>query len=288
MIGLKRGTVELCEHEAEWEGNAALTIEKLKRIFGTAAVDIAHVGSTSIMQIKAKPIIDIAVAVNSFEDVMPLIPALQANGFLHRPCDIANQLLFACGDYSRPDGTQTHFIHVVKDGSREWRDYINFRDYLNAKPDVAREYETLKVELANKYKNDPGRERYLEGKHGFITRTLRKALIWSYLGKIVTITVDRSVGSVHPKHPDIIYPVNYGYIKGVMGGDGEDLDVYILGVSQPLKKFTGKVVAVIYRENDVEDKLIATPQNVSFTADEIAKAVRFQEKYFNSSIEVLG
>lgn len=288
MIGLKRGTVKLCEHEAEWEENAALTIEKLKRIFGAAAVDIAHVGSTSITKIKAKPIIDIAVAVNSFEDVAPLVPALQANGFLRRHWETADQLLFACGDYSRPDGIQTHFIHVVKAGSREWRDYINFRNYLNAKPDVAGKYEALKVELADKYKNDPGRERYLEGKHGYITRTLRDALVWTYLGKTVTVAIDRPMGSVHPKHPGIIYPVNYGYIKGVLGGDGEDLDVYILGVDQPVKAFTGKVIAIIHRENDVEDKLVAAPEEASFSSDEIEKAVRFQEKYFDSRIEVLG
>ena len=183
MIGLKRGTVELREHETEWEENAVFTIKKLKKIMGTAASDIQHVGSTSIVHIKAKPIIDIAVAVNSFEDVTPLIPVLEANGFLRRRWETADQLLFACGDYSRPGGIQTHFIHVVKAGSREWRDYINFRDYLNANPAVAKEYEALKVELADKYKNDPGRERYLEGKRDFISQTLRKALAWSYEAK---------------------------------------------------------------------------------------------------------
>lgn len=288
MIGLKRGTVKLCEHEAEWEENAVLTIEKLKRIFGAAAVDIAHVGSTSITKIKAKPIIDIAVAVNSFEDVKPLIPELQANGFLRRHWETADQLLFACGDYSRPDGIQTHFIHVVKAGSREWQDYINFRDYLNAKPGVAREYETLKVELADKYRNDPGRERYLDGKHGFITRTLRKALVWSYLGKTVTVTVDRPMGSVHPKHPDLIYPINYGYIEGVLGGKGEYLDVYILGADHPVKEFTGRIVAVIHRENDIEDKLVAAPPEMKPNQAEIMEAIGFQEKYFDSRIEVFG
>lgn len=53
------------------------------------------------------------------------------------------------------------------------------------------------------------------------------------LGKIVKVTVDRLLGSCHPKHPkhpDICYPVNYGYVKGVMAADGEEQDVYILGV----------------------------------------------------------
>lgn len=118
--------------------------------------------------------------------------------------------------------------------------------------------------------------------------TLRDALAWSYLGKAVTVAVDRPMGSAHPKHPGMIYPINYGYIEGVLGGDGEDLDVYILGVDQPVKEFTGRIVAIVHRENDVEDKLVAAPDGVSFSSEEIEKAVRFQEKYFDSRIEVLG
>lgn len=287
MIGLPRGTVELCNHETEWEENAAYTIRKLKQIFGAAASDIQHVGSTSIVRIKAKPIIDIVVAVRSFEDVTPLVPVLEANGFLRRHWETADQLLFACGDYSRPAGIQTHFIHVVKMTSPEWRDYINFRDYLNAKPAVAKEYETLKVELAGKYKNGPGREKYLEGKRSFILQTLRKALVWSYLGKTVTVTVDRPAGSVHPKHSELIYPINYGYIKGVLGGDGEDLDVYVFGVTLPINEFTGRVVAIVHRENDIEDKLVAAPLDMKPNQAEITEAIGFQEKYFITRLEYL-
>lgn len=287
MIGLPRGTVELCNHETEWEENAAYTIRKLKQIFGAAASDIQHVGSTSIVRIKAKPIIDIVVAVRSFEDVTPLVPVLEANGFLRRHWETADQLLFACGDYSRPAGIQTHFIHVVKTASPEWQDYINFRDYLNAKPAVAKEYETLKVELAGKYKNGPGREKYLEGKRSFILQTLRKALVWSYLGKTVTVTVDRPAGSVHPKHSELIYPINYGYIEGVLGGDGEDLDVYVFGVTLPVNEFTGRVVAIVHRENDIEDKLVAAPLDMKPNQAEITEAISFQEKYFITRLEYL-
>ena len=60
-----------------------------------------------------------------------------------------------------------------------------------------------------------------------------------YLGKSVEITVDRPLGSTHPKNPDMVYPVNYGYLPGVYGGDGEEQDVYILGVETPLKEFDG-------------------------------------------------
>lgn len=178
MIGLKRGLVELHDHEKEWEENAVLIIEKLKSIFGAAATNIQHVGSTSIVHIKAKPIIDIAVAATSL-DIAPMIPALEAEGMIHRPeNDDPCQVFFSCGNDK--ENTRTHHIHVVKDGSKEWQDYINFRDYLNARPDAAREYENVKLRLMNEYRND--RLSYTEGKAAFIKDALRKALTWRYLG----------------------------------------------------------------------------------------------------------
>lgn len=115
----------------------------------------------------------------------------------------------------------------------------------------------------------------------------RKLLAKSYLGKTVDIIIDRPLGSVHPKHGDMIYPVNYGYIPNVIGGDGEELDVYLLGVSEAVKEYRAKVIAVIYRQNDVEDKLVASPEEISFSESEIREAVYFQEKYFDTEIEIL-
>lgn len=74
------------------------------------------------------------------------------------------------------------------------------------------------------------------------------------IGKIVTVTVDRAMGTYHPKHPDIYYPTNYGYIKGIMAPDGEEQDAYILGVDEPVEEFTGRVIAIIHRKDDVEDR----------------------------------
>ena len=79
MIGLKRGTVKLCEHEKEWELEAQNTIDRLKQILGNVIKDIAHVGSTSILSIKAKPIIDIAVAVDDFNDILNFEKELKDN-----------------------------------------------------------------------------------------------------------------------------------------------------------------------------------------------------------------
>ena len=101
------------------------------------------------------------------------------------------------------------------------------------------------------------------------------------IGKIVTVTVDRPLGSLHPKHPDICYPINYGYVAGIPAPDGEEQDAYILGVDHPVKEFTGQVVAIIHRKNDVEDKWVVAPEGMTFTEQEILDATRFQEQYFD-------
>ena len=105
-------------------------------------------------------------------------------------------------------------------------------------------------------------------------------------GKTVTVTVDRPLGTCHPKHPDIFYSVNYGYIKGILAPDGEEQDAYLLGVEVPVKTFTGTVAAIIHRRDDVEDKWVVVPEGLRLTKDEIENAVRFQEQYFDTEIQM--
>ena len=106
------------------------------------------------------------------------------------------------------------------------------------------------------------------------------------LGRTVTVTVDRSMGSRHPEYPDLIYPVNYGFVPGLPGGDGEEQDVYILGPDRPLSSFTGRVIAVIRRLDDVEEKWVAAPEGCLYTPEAIRAAVDFQERFFRSEIIV--
>ncbi len=130
-------------------------------------------------------------------------------------------------------------------------------------------------------------EKNTSGKHDFIVRTLRKALVKSFLGKTVNIKIDRPMGSRHPRHPEMIYPVNYGFIPNVYSGDGAELDVYLLGVDVPVREYTASVIGIIYREDDVEDKLVAAPDGIHFSKEEIQAAVNFQEQFFKYTIEVL-
>lgn len=122
---------------------------------------------------------------------------------------------------------------------------------------------------------------------GNMTYEERKNQVKHYLGKTVTVRIDRPVGSVHPKHPEVIYPINYGYIPGVIGGDGEELDVYVLGPREPLEEFTGKVIAVVHRENDIEDKLVASDGSEEYDQASVASAVMFQERFYRFSIDSL-
>lgn len=119
-----------------------------------------------------------------------------------------------------------------------------------------------------------------------MTEEKRKENVRTYLGQLVTIVMDRPIGTKHTKNGHSwIYPVNYGYLPGVPGGDGEEQDVYLLGVNIPVKTYTARVIGIVHRLDDVEDKLIAAPEGLFFTAEEMAKAVAFQEQYHQSEIE---
>lgn len=190
MIGLERGKTALFDHNPEWDKEAQRTIDLLKSILGDVAKNIQHIGSTAIKTIKAKPIIDIAVAVSDFADILCRNYELKAHGFyyrhavdnteniLHGEIDYAaidvRQLLYACGGfYDGLSKIQTHFIHVVKADSTEWYNYINFRDYLNIDPLVAKEYENLKIKLSVEYADN--RAEYTAHKHDFIKSIFHKA-----------------------------------------------------------------------------------------------------------------
>lgn len=104
-----------------------------------------------------------------------------------------------------------------------------------------------------------------------------------YIGKMVTVKMDRPLGSVHPKH-GFIYPVNYGYIPGTVSGDGEELDAYVLGEYNPLDTFEGRVIAVVHRLDDDDDKLVVMADGRNYTDDQISALVEFQEQWFRTEI----
>ena len=174
MIGLKRGDVKLSAHENEWEKEAEQTIVKLKKLLGDTAVDIQHIGSTAVSSIHAKPIIDIAVGVYDLNDIIPFKEKLRKRNYVFRGEDVPGQILFVKGDAEKD--IRTHHIHIVKHGSDEWNNYINFRDYLNAFPEKAMIYDLCKQDLAKRFPNERGR--YTEGKKELVESLIKEAALW--------------------------------------------------------------------------------------------------------------
>lgn len=120
----------------------------------------------------------------------------------------------------------------------------------------------------------------------FLTDAQREELIRSLLGKTVDVIIDRPVGHTHvTKGITLHYTINYGYLPGITGGDGEEQDVYVLGISEPLERFRGRIIGAIRRRDDNEDKLVAAPEGMRFSAEEIRKATWFVEKYFDSTVQ---
>ena len=128
----------------------------------------------------------------------------------------------------------------------------------------------------------------MEEESAYLTDRQRRELVRAYMGKTVEVIIDRPIGYIHHvKGITLHYTVNYGYLPGVMGGDGEEQDVYVLGIAEPLERFTGTVIGAIRRADDFEDKLVAAPEGMEFTQAEIMEAVHFVEKYFDSTVDSL-
>ena len=111
--------------------------------------------------------------------------------------------------------------------------------------------------------------------------SIRNQIIMDYMGKMVHVVVDRPIGY---RHGEIVYPINYGYIPGLIVEDGEDQDAYILGIDEPITEFDGQVIGVICRRNDCEDKLIVAPTGKVYHQGQIVQAVAFVEQFFDTRI----
>jgi inorganic pyrophosphatase len=100
-----------------------------------------------------------------------------------------------------------------------------------------------------------------------------------FIGKVVSVIIDRPLGSRHPQH-GFFYMLNYGHVPGVMAPDGEEQDVYVLGVFEPIQQFEGRCIAVIHRLDDDDDKLVLVPDGVQYTDDQVLALTEFQERFF--------
>jgi GrpB-like predicted nucleotidyltransferase (UPF0157 family) len=168
-MGLKVGTVELYPYDENWIIEFEQEKVNLENIFKDLAIAIEHIGSTSIPGLSAKPIIDIAVGLErleEFEKVRSIFERI--NDYRIKENPTPGEMLVVKG----MEDITTHLIHVMEYTSSRYTDSILFRDYLINHPDVVKEYENLKVELAEKYADN--RKMYTASKNDFIQTILTK------------------------------------------------------------------------------------------------------------------
>ncbi len=275
-----RPEIRLSRHMSSWDSEASVLTAKLHDLLGTAAADIQHIGSTAIRGILAVPVIDLAVGLAEDADVASAVQKLTDNGFFRIKTDETGCIRMASRHRNRPQ--DTHHLYITRYKSPLWQDLITFRHYLNNHVFAANEYEELKKALASKHKNNP--KAYAAGKTQFVKNILRLSFTDQFLGRHLTIVIDRPLGSTHPEHPNLKYELNYGFVPGIPAPDGENLDAYIYGVHKPVRRFTGTVIAVIHRKNDSEDKLIVAPSGIVAYEPMLEEAVRFAEQYFDTSL----
>lgn len=171
MLGLATNRVVLIPHNPAWAQLFQAEAAELQAAIGPYVLDIQHVGSTAIPGIPAKPIIDIGIAVANFEEAARCIAPVEALGYLYRgELGIPRRHYFV----KRVGGNSTYHLHMNEVQSTDWQQQIALRDYLRQHPAVAQEYAALKVRLAEQFPID--RVAYTEGKSGFISQVLVKAL----------------------------------------------------------------------------------------------------------------
>ena len=267
------------------------TAQELCDALGDHATSVEHIGGTALRQVASSPTLDFAVACPTPADLAAAKETLVGKGYAP-----AADLGFPGGfDLSSdeillvlpsPDGgTPLQTVRLTLSGSRAWDDCVALRIYLYGRPDVSREFAAVKEKLAAAHPAD--RAAYERGKDEWIRGALPVARHWSRLGKTVTVTVDRPMGSTHPDRPDLVYPINCGYPRDLVIPGESRLGVYILGVPHPVHTFTGRVIAVIFRENGEGVRWVVAPQGREYDQARILSEVWFRERDFKSTMEHL-
>jgi len=168
-MGLKVGTVKIETYNPKWKDMFNEEKENLKSIFNNLAINIEHIGSTSVEGLSSKPIIDIAVTLNKLDDFDKVKEYFEKEPYSVKEDCVSDEILIRKGS----EDNRTHFIHVMEKTSPRYKNTILFRDYLRNNKEVLEEYEELKKELAEKYADD--RKMYTASKNDFIQKVLKKA-----------------------------------------------------------------------------------------------------------------
>ena len=162
--------IVLVPHNPQWSNWAREEIAFLSALLSGYNPTINHIGSTAVPDICAKPIIDIIVEVSADIDWLSIKPIMECSGYI---CMSESEGRVSFNKGYTPDGyaEKVFHIHFHKTGDN---DEILFRDYLIAHPEVAKEYERLKLSLLPKYKNN--RDGYTDAKSEFVLQIIKRAL----------------------------------------------------------------------------------------------------------------
>lgn len=172
--GLKKGVLELMDYQNDYKKIYEKEKENLLKIYKDKIKQIDHVGSTAIIGIKSKPIVDILIQTDDLENFKKFTEE-NVEGATYT---VKKEPTMG-GDYlirKEEDGKVKAFIHVYKTGDMKGITSIMFRDYLNSHEDERKRYEDLKMELYEKYKGDSNRHNYTYGKDEYIKGVIAKAL----------------------------------------------------------------------------------------------------------------
>ena len=170
MIGLQRHTVRIVEHDPAWSELYAAEARGLRAAAGGLLLDVQHVGSTAVAGLPAKPILDIAVAVQTRATIPGLVQRLTASGYLDRGDGGDNGGYLLVKD-SAPEVRTAH-LHIVAVADPQWHDYLAFRDRLRVDCGLRNAYAALKRALALRFADD--RKSYTAGKEEFIRKALAR------------------------------------------------------------------------------------------------------------------
>ena len=166
-MGLNNGTVHLENNYLIWKNMFNTECNNLRKIFKNIEISIEHVGSTSVKDLSAKPIVDIAIGINNFFDIDKVIEELKKI-YTIKVNKVDNEILLI-----KEDDKETYFIiHILEINSERYKNMILLRDILNKDSNIKKEYEILKQSLAKKYYND--RKMYTKAKNDFIQKIIEK------------------------------------------------------------------------------------------------------------------
>ncbi|MDD2467688.1 MAG: GrpB family protein [Desulfobulbus sp.] len=169
MIGLKRHTVHVVEHDPNWITLAATAYHEVWPVCRDLLVDLQHVGSTAVPALPAKPILDLAAAVTTMEVIPELVQRLTQIGYIYRG-NGGNEGGHLFIRESAPDIRTIH-MHIVEHHGTQWRNYLLFRDLMRDNAGLCLLYAELKQKIGNTFKND--RNAYTAAKYDFIQYVLK-------------------------------------------------------------------------------------------------------------------